>query len=203
MQLKEMGFPESEVRTALRAAFGNAERAADFLMSGSIPPSAIASADAAAARGSAPARAAGSVATGPLAELRSHAQINDMRRLMRRNPEAMAGLMASIGAQSPALLQLITDNQAEFLAILNEPISDGEDAAAPVGGMDEDDDEGDDEDGDEFADEEGMPGGRELGRHRGARGSERRRRHRSPLSPSPLPPQCRRSSWRSCRCSRA
>jgi UV excision repair protein RAD23 len=156
-QLKDMGFPESEVRTALRAAFGSTERAADFLMSGSIPASAIAAADAAARGGGAPpavprppAAGGGSgapaAAGGALAQLRAHPQINDMRRLVQGNPGALQSLLAQIGSQSPALLSLITANQAEFLAILSEPTTDEEgdeeDEEGGGEGMDEDDEEG-------------------------------------------------------------
>lgn len=152
-QLKEMGFEEAQVRKALRAAFGNTERAADFLMSGSIPASALAAADAA-ARGGPGGGAAAAGGGGPLAQLRGHPQINGMRRLVRGNPGAVQALLAQIGSQNPALLALITANQDEFIAILNEPIDDDG----------EDDDEGSDAMGedDEGDEEGGMAGMREL-----------------------------------------
>jgi UV excision repair protein RAD23 len=127
--LKEMGFPESEVRTALKAAFGNTERAADFLMSGAVPEAALAAADAAIARGGRPGGStsgSSSSGGGAIAALRSHPQINDMRRLVQDDPSNLAGLLASIGRQNPDLLRAIQANQDEFVALLNEPIDDGE-----------------------------------------------------------------------------
>ena len=50
------------------------------------------------------------------------------------------------GAQSPALLALITSHQDEFLRILNEPVS------AAGGAMDEDDGDEEDDEGDEEGD---------------------------------------------------
>lgn len=162
-----------QVRLALRAAFGNSERAADFLMSGAIPPAALAAADAAArggraGGGAAPAGGAapGGAGDSPLAQMRAHPQINEMRRLVRGNPGAVQGLLAQIGAQNPALLATIVANQDEFIAILNEPTTDGDDG-------EDDDGEGGEAMGEDDDDEEGgMAGMRELAlaeRHMGRR----------------------------------
>ena len=39
--LTDMGFPHADVVRAMRAAYNNPDRAAEYLMSGSIPPSAL------------------------------------------------------------------------------------------------------------------------------------------------------------------
>jgi hypothetical protein len=130
-----------QVRVALKAAFGAVDRAADFLMSGHIPDSAIAAADAAIARGGAPAPApAGAPAPadgGALAALRRHPQINEMRTIVQSNPGALPALLAQIGQQSPQLLELIQANQQEFVAMMNEPIDE-----EGGGGEDDDGDDG-------------------------------------------------------------
>lgn len=147
--LKEMGFPESEVRTAMKAAFGNTQRAADFLMAGEIPAAALAAAEAAIAGGGAgPAgggRAGVAVApsasgdANPLAFLRDHPSINTMRRAVQENPANLPALLSQIGAQAPSLLAQIQEHQQAFIDILNEPIEDDE----------EEEEEGEGDEGDE------------------------------------------------------
>jgi hypothetical protein len=95
----------------------------------------------------APPAAAPGGAVDPLASLRAHPQLNAFKSIMRSNPDAMPGLLATIGQTAPDTLAVIEANRAAFVALLNEPIvGDG-------GGDDGDDDDGEgDEEGD---DEEG------------------------------------------------
>lgn len=120
-----MGFPQDQAEAALRAAMGNSDLAVEYLMSG-IPDH---------ARGAAlssPAPTGGSPAT-PVApaggsgsgieQLRRHPQLNDLRRLVQANPAALSQVLEAIGQQNPELLRLIHANQSEFLAMMNEPIT--------------------------------------------------------------------------------
>jgi len=124
--LVAMGFPEAEVRACLRAAQGNADVAVEFLMSG-IPDYAQAAASgvgAANATATTPASSsAASSSAEPLAQLRNHPQINDLRRLVQGNPSTLQAVLTQIGQQQPELLQEINGNQELFLQIMNEPVS--------------------------------------------------------------------------------
>ena len=53
---------------------------------------------------------------------------------MQENPAALEPVLQQIGAQSPQLLEAIRANTAEFLAMLNEPITPGLNQP-PVGAM--------------------------------------------------------------------
>mmetsp|Transcript_14747 Transcript_14747/g.16798 ORF Transcript_14747/g.16798 Transcript_14747/m.16798 type:complete len:492 (+) Transcript_14747:204-1679(+) len=126
--LTAMGFPEAEVRACLRAAQGNPDIAVEYLMSG-IPPFAqeIANAGSGGSNPAAVAAPSGSntgVGGEPLALLRAHPQINQLRRLVQSNPSTLQAVLTQIGQQQPELLQEITANQELFLQIMNEPVSD-------------------------------------------------------------------------------
>lgn len=125
-----MGFEEPLVRRALQAAFNNADRAADFLMSGNIPAVPVARAAAPAAPGAVSQRAAGApapAAGGALAILRQHPQFNQLKQLVQANPAVLPEIIAQIGASSPELLEAIQANREEFVAMMNEPIAEGTD----------------------------------------------------------------------------
>ncbi|ETV91834.1 UV excision repair protein Rad23 [Aphanomyces invadans] len=121
-QLVDMGFPEDQVRAALQAAFHNPERAVEYLMNG-IPeqPAAPPASTTAPASG-------GLGAPTSLEALRHHPQFDALRRMIQANPSALPTVLQQIGAQNPQLLQLIHQNQEQFVAMLNEPIAE---AATP------------------------------------------------------------------------
>lgn len=144
--IKGMGFPEDHIRAALMAAYGNPDRAVDYLMSGAPLPAPPTGAVAPAAPRAAP--AAAPAPTGGLAGLRAHPQFNEMKRIIQQNPGAIQTVLAAIGQQSPELLSEITANQAAFITMMQEPIAEGED--------DDDDGEGEDGEGDDDMDGEGM-----------------------------------------------
>lgn len=129
--LTGMGFPEAEVRHCLRAASGNPDIAVEFLTNG-IPPGMQPG-----EQGSA-SPAAGSSSGGgvPLAALRSHPQFDDLRRLVRSNPQMLQTVLTQIGQQQPELLAEINANQETFLAMMNEPIeeSSSSSSSAPAPG---------------------------------------------------------------------
>jgi len=138
-QLKDMGFPEEECRAALRAAFGDSNRAVEFLMTG-IPSEAAAAAAAApspmdtsggestTAAAAAPSTSSGG---GPLDALRQHPHFNQLRQVARNNPGALHQLLPELCAGNQELLNAITENQAEFVAMMNEPIEENATSAAP------------------------------------------------------------------------
>lgn len=120
--LTVMGFPEEEVRHCLRAANGNPDIAVEFLTNG-IPDGMVA---AAAAMGSAAHTPAASISGGggtPLQSLRNHPQFDALRRVVQSNPAMLQQVLTQIGQQQPELLQEINANQAMFLQMMNEPIS--------------------------------------------------------------------------------
>mmetsp|Transcript_19164 Transcript_19164/g.22077 ORF Transcript_19164/g.22077 Transcript_19164/m.22077 type:complete len:456 (+) Transcript_19164:127-1494(+) len=114
--LTGMGFPEAEVRACLRASGGNPDVAVEFLMNG-IPPGIPTSSTTTTPAGS-------SGGGGSLAALRSHPQFDALRRLVQSNPQSLQAVLTQIGQQQPELLQEINSNQAAFLEMMNEPVSD-------------------------------------------------------------------------------
>lgn len=110
--LTGMGFPEPEVRAALTAAMGNADLAYEFLLTGIPAP-----------RARAPVPVAPQAQSG-VQQLRSHPQFNMLKQLIQSNPASLPQVLQLIGQQSPALLQAIHENESEFLAMMNEPITD-------------------------------------------------------------------------------
>lgn len=121
-----MGFPESESRAALSAAMGNPDLAYEFLLTG-IPEQARA----------APGRAAAPVASPQrsgvgIDQLRQHPQFNMLKQLVQQNPAALSQVLDLIGQQNPALLQAIHENNEAFIAMMNEPITEGSGPATPA-----------------------------------------------------------------------
>jgi hypothetical protein len=86
------------------------------------------------------AAAAGAGGAGNLDFLRTHPQFQALRAMVAAQPGILAPMLQELGKQNPQLLALINGNQAEFLALLNEP--------GPEGGFD-------------FGGMEGMLGGEE------------------------------------------
>merc|ERR1719337_245563 len=79
-------------------------------------------------------------AASPLAVLRAHPQFDELRRTIQANPASLQQVLQGLGREDPQLLQTIKDNQAEFLAMMNEPVQDapamgsGDDLDAARGG---------------------------------------------------------------------
>ena len=63
--------------------------------------------------------------------MRNHHQFDDLRRLVQSNPQMLQQVLTQIGQQQPELLQEINANQAVFLQMMNEPISETAPSAAP------------------------------------------------------------------------
>lgn len=124
------GAPEAECAAALNAAMGNADMAFTFLTEG-IPDQSTMGGDMLPqppATGTPLAAPASATGTG-LEALRSHPQFNALRQTVQSNPAALPQILQVIGEQSPELLQAIHANEADFLAMMNEPVDTT--AAAP------------------------------------------------------------------------
>mmetsp|Transcript_26119 Transcript_26119/g.36821 ORF Transcript_26119/g.36821 Transcript_26119/m.36821 type:complete len:428 (-) Transcript_26119:162-1445(-) len=141
--LTTMGFPEAEVKACLRASNGNPDIAVEFLTNG-IPEAVQLQQQQQQQLGQpSPAAGGGSSSGGePLQALREHPQFDALRRLVQSNPQMLQAVLTQIGQQQPELLQEINANQQQFLAMMNEPVSDApaapaapsSSAPAPAGG---------------------------------------------------------------------
>uniref|UniRef100_A0A0E0M115 Ubiquitin receptor RAD23 n=1 Tax=Oryza punctata TaxID=4537 RepID=A0A0E0M115_ORYPU len=58
---------------------------------------------------------------GNLDALRNNAQFRTLLSLVQANPQILQPLLQELGKQNPQILQLIQENQAEFLRLINEP----------------------------------------------------------------------------------
>lgn len=122
--VEEMGFPEEAARAAMRAAFYNPDRATEYLLSGTTPaPSGGFDTTTTPAPAPAPSPAPAPAPTGSngLSQMRNDPRLNQLRELLRRNPENLPLVLEQIGRQHPRLLQQIRDNRGEFIRMLNEP----------------------------------------------------------------------------------
>ena len=128
--LTGMGFPEAEVKHCLKAAQGNPDVAVEFLTNG-IPPGMQPEEQAARAAAGGGTSAAGSGE--PLAALRNHPQFNDLRRLVQSNPQMLQTVLTQIGQQQPELLAEINANQARFLEMMNEPVTESTSSSSGAG----------------------------------------------------------------------
>jgi UV excision repair protein RAD23 len=128
------------VLRALRAAFNNPERAVEYLYSG-IPEQMEAPAPPV---GSQPAQASvpssgpnaspldlfpqalpnasANAGAGNLDALRNNAQFQSLLGLVQANPQILQPLLQELGKQNSQIMQLIQENQEEFLRLINEPL---------------------------------------------------------------------------------
>ncbi|KNC50857.1 UV excision repair protein Rad23 [Thecamonas trahens ATCC 50062] len=146
--LMALGFPRDQCEVALRAAFNNPDRAVDYLLNG-IPPELMAQM----AAGGTPAQPqTGSAEVGGVpneaggddggddgemtegaaftAALRAMPPFTRLRYAVQQNPALMQPMLQQLGQTQPQLLQLISAHQDEFLALMNEPVTEAEMAAA-------------------------------------------------------------------------
>ncbi|KAH9249563.1 hypothetical protein BASA81_012736 [Batrachochytrium salamandrivorans] len=158
--LKDMGFPEDEARSALVAAFGNADRAVEYLMNGI--PAHLHQAPRPSPSPFAPATPA-AVQHDNFPLLRGSPHI--LRRLQvcsRESPQGLSALLAELRQSNPELIQEINANKQGFLQLLREvPTS----TPAQTDKMEDVDDE-DDEDDDMMMDDAHGGGGGEVSMHR-------------------------------------
>lgn len=121
-KLTEMGFPRDECVAALRAAFGNPDRAVDYLMNG-IPEGAGAE-DMEESEPTAMEEDEEEdddvMSDNPLAFLLNQEEFLQMRAAVQANPQLLQPLLQHLGQTQPDLLRLINDNQDHFLDVIND-----------------------------------------------------------------------------------
>ena len=117
-ELMSLGYSREQVMRALNRSFHNADRAAEYLLSGNIPdlPDESDEGDAAAIS-SVPQN----VSAGDLSFLRNLPQFQLMRTQVQAQPDTLPQLLQEIGRTNPELLSVISQNQEDFIALLNEP----------------------------------------------------------------------------------
>jgi len=139
-ELMSLGYSREQVMRALNRSFHNADRAAEYLLSGNIPDmpegddegSAPAVAPAAIGSGGG-GGVGGDIARGDLNFLRNLPQFQLMRNQVQAHPESLPQLLQEIGRSNPELLSVISQHQEDFIALLNETSSaDGGDEGGDV-----------------------------------------------------------------------
>jgi len=139
-ELTDMGFDRAQSELALRASFYHVERAAEYLITDTIPSFTEGSAAGQGGESGQPSSGgSGSSAGGQrgggaddLSELSQNPQFQALRQLIQQNPDQLQTLMQTLQATQPELYQLIAQRPQEFLELLNQ--------------ADEGDDGGDDDD---------------------------------------------------------
>ncbi|KAG2634950.1 hypothetical protein PVAP13_2NG322100 [Panicum virgatum] len=143
----EMGggiWDRDTVLHALRAAYNNPERAVEYLYSMDVPSPPLSSQAANPVQPSQPAQAAipssgpnanpldlfpqalpnasANAGAGNLDVLRNNRQFQNLISLVQANPQILQPLLQELGKQNPQVIQLIQENQAEFMRLINEPL---------------------------------------------------------------------------------
>eukprot|EP00439_Symbiodinium_sp_Y106_P083748 s635_g24.t1 len=160
-QLMEMGFDRPQVERCLQAAFGNPDRAVEYLMSGIPAGVGMAAPEAEGGEpapttpgGEAPATAGGPAMTGAfpampppgagrggggggggnlaaLEELRNHPRLPELAQAVAADPNVLPQIIMALQQSNPALVQTIRENPQEFMRLLQG-------GAAPPAGGDQD-----------------------------------------------------------------
>ncbi|KAF1765342.1 hypothetical protein GCK72_005294 [Caenorhabditis remanei] len=121
-----MGYDREQTIAALRAAFWNADRAVEFLLTG-IPEDVV---DQEPLLADAPAVENEEDANDDLNMLANMPQLGEIRNMIQQNPEMLAAVLQQLAAVNPRLVQTIQNNQQAFMDILNG-------SAPPAGGVEE------------------------------------------------------------------
>ena len=117
-----MGFQLEQATVALSAAFGDVSRAAEYLFNPASMPQMSAPAPAAPAGAAAPGAPAKAPATDdPLAELRKHKQLAQIKAVIQKDPTKIKAVLDQIGKTKPDLLKKINENMESFIELMNEP----------------------------------------------------------------------------------
>ncbi|OII72328.1 UV excision repair protein RAD23 [Cryptosporidium andersoni] len=140
-----MGFERNQVIAAMRAAFNNPDRAVEYLTSGIPLPDIIiqgqgqgqeqpeVSLSQAATTpinpemsdiNQIPTNASGDTVTGALDSLRTNPIFQQLRMVVQQDPRILPELLARVGQTNPEILQLITENQEEFIRLMERTDSD-------------------------------------------------------------------------------
>ncbi|XP_039439156.1 UV excision repair protein RAD23 homolog B-like [Culex pipiens pallens] len=117
-RITEMGYSEEEARIALEICDNNPDRAVEYLLS-EIATSSMPSAVGGGASSGGGLLSAGSQES-RLAFLREHPTFLEMKRLLQEDPSLLPQLLQKIQSSNPDLMRIISENQVEFLALINE-----------------------------------------------------------------------------------
>lgn len=124
-RITEMGYSEEEARIALEICDNNPDRAVEYLLSEiatSSMPSAVGGGGGGGVGGGA--SSGGLLSAGSqesrLAFLREHPTFLEMKRLLQEDPSLLPQLLQKIQSSNPDLMRIISENQVEFLALINE-----------------------------------------------------------------------------------
>ena len=117
------GTDESTARTALIAAFGNAERAIQYIFDPSSMPQVQPPQQQQQPPQSSPSTGGGGGGGGGLEQLRSSPMFPQLQRLIQANPSALPQVLSQISQANPQLFAIINANPDAFVAMLNEPIA--------------------------------------------------------------------------------
>lgn len=127
--IMEMGYPRDRVESALQASFNNPDRAVEYLMSGNIPSmedellnEQLQNLEAAGS----PTRQQAGGDPNSLEFLRNQPQFQQLCQVVQANPSLLNTIMQQLRTTNPQLLSLISQNQEEFVRMLNEPIAGGQ-----------------------------------------------------------------------------
>lgn len=131
--IMDLGYARDQVEQALRASFNNPDRAVEYLING-IPPILDEQEAVSESADLSGVDERQSDADDPLAFLRNQPQFQQMRQVIRQNPQLLNAVLQQIGQTNPALLQLISQNQESFVRMLNEPAA-GAQPAQPAGAV--------------------------------------------------------------------
>lgn len=126
--VQSMGFPEEQVRAAMRAAFNNSDRAVEYLLNG-IPEN-LQAAAALPTTTAAAAPANSSTSMDLLEGLKNDPGFPQMKEMIKRDPSKLPQILIDIGRTNAPLLQAIDANKAAFLAMLQEETPPATTAAA-------------------------------------------------------------------------
>jgi UV excision repair protein RAD23 len=132
-ELTDMGFERTQAELALRASFYHVERAAEYLITGTIPTEGQTASQGgesgqtpSGSESSTGGRRTGAGGADDLSELSQNPQFQALRHLIQQNPEQLQTLMQTLQATQPELYQLIEQRPQEFLELLNQA-EEGED----------------------------------------------------------------------------
>jgi UV excision repair protein RAD23 len=145
-RMRDMGFDDASIEKAMRAAHHNPERAIEYLCSGfpevgedsasrASDGAALPNTSAASNRGGGypglnqqyeSSGAEAGAHTNELEILRRLPHFALLRRAIQQDPSQIQALLAELRRIDPRLLDLIQRNQAEFINMMNEPVSDEE-----------------------------------------------------------------------------
>ena len=127
--IMEMGYPRDRVESALQASFNNPDRAVEYLMSGTIPSiedellnEQLQNLEAAGS----PTRQPAGGDPNSLEFLRNQPQFQQLCQVVQQNPSLLNTIMQQLRMTNPQLLSLISQNQEEFVRMLNEPVAGGQ-----------------------------------------------------------------------------